>query len=300
MNKLLVILSALCLIFISCTNEEPKEEAKYREHTNLYQFSDDETICQLYDLNDSLINSRPHSRGFWSFFKIACTIAFADIKGAYYGYKYGLPFGAKEAWISAAVTGVGASASAGKQAFSRAISYYPQEHILAAYVRTISDPNLEQKKDSISQFVKIKIPTDYVSVENLCTVHNLTLKSIQTSNIISSIDINDGLTQEALDFVQSPAFKLKYNLYMGDPDSYSLDFALSDTESKHEYVIQLFLDLYNNYPEDIEDVNYIIDQYIDIIENDEFFSLDEKEAIYIAIAMAGYSTEYWLDNYPVE
>jgi hypothetical protein len=259
-------------------------------------FNDDPTIVQLNKLNDSLmtISSNVESRGkFWNIFKKVCKIAFADIKGAYNGYKWGAIFGPAGSWVGASVVGIGSSAIAGVDEFSRAsLQFISQSEIECAYVITISDPNFEINKLSVGERVKIDIPQEHVSTVELGKVHNLTLQTLQTKDL-TMVNIENGFTTEEIEILHSSKFQDYYTSYLSDNNAFSLDFVLSDSNDKEDYIVQLFLDLYKNYPNDIDDVNYIINEYIHIIEQDTQLTPEEKHIIYIAIAMAGYSTDYW-------
>lgn len=43
----------------------------------------------------------------------------------------------------------------------------------------------------------------------------------------------------------------------------------------------------------MDDVNYIINEYIKVIESDKSISDVEKQSIYVAFAVTAYSSDYW-------
>ena len=297
MKKILLFFSLLCMFLVSCTNEEPiSPEFQSQNDVEVISFNDDPTILQLSNLNDSLmsISSNVESRGkFWNIFKKVCKIAFADIKGAYNGYKWGSIFGPVGSWVGASVVGIGSSAIAGIDEFSRApLQLVSQSDVEAAYVITVCDPNFESNKLLVGERVKIDIPQEHISTVELGKVHNLTLKTLQTKDL-STVNIENGFSTEEIEILHSTKLQNYYTSYLNDSNAFDLDFALSDSNSKDEYIVQLFLDLYKNYPSDIDDVNFIINEYIHIIEQDTLLTTEEKQVIYTAIAMAGYSTDYW-------
>lgn len=290
MKKILLLISLISILITSCTSEEPvMSDLTKPQDTEFVSLKNDSTIILLSNLNDSLISNNSQSRGFWSVFKRVCKIAFADIKGAVTGFKLGGTFGPTGAWIGATVVGIGSSASAYND--SRAPSFVRQSDIEAAYTLTVCDPNFESNKALIGERVKIDIPIEHVSSVELGKIHNLTLNTLKKEDL-STIQVENGFTKEELSVIHSDKFQSEYSNYMNNSSSFELEYILS-SPTKEEYIIQLFLDLYKNYPNDIQDVNYIINEYIHIIEQDPTITNDEKNIIYTAIAMAGYSTDYW-------
>lgn len=297
MKKILLIFSLLCMFFISCSNEEPvPQETLTKNNIEEISIYNDPIVLQLSNFNDSLmsISSTVESRGkFWDIFKKVCKIAFADIKGAYNGFKWGSIFGPVGSWVGACVVGVGSSAAAGMSDFSGGnVQFISQADVEAAYSITVMDPNLERNKKLLGDRVKINIPDEYLSSVDLGKLHNLTLMTLQTKDL-SNVHVENGFSTEEIEILHSSKFKDYYYSYLTDIDALSLNFALLNPDSKEEYIVQLFLDLYKNYPSDIDDVNYIINEYIHIIEQDTLITTEEKKVIYTAVVMAGYSTDYW-------
>lgn len=68
---------------------------------------------------------------------------------------------------------------------------------------------------------------------------------------------------------------------------------MSENITKEDKIIQLFLEVFQEYPSDMEDINYLINKYIELIESDAQITELQKEAVYFALSTAAYSTNYW-------
>lgn len=294
MKKFLLLLPfSLCVLFLaSCSNDEVIVESNEISVENLSTLSTDSTIIRLSCFNDSLIANASQSRGFKDFFKKVFSVAFADIKGAVQGYKVGSLFGPTGGWIGAAVVGVGSSACEGFNQFSRAQLYIEQSDIELAYSITISDPLFETNKELIGERVNLRIPTDFMEMDELGKVHNLTLYTLKNKDL-QLADVSNCFTPEELTIIHSNEFTEFYSNHISSPNSYSLDYALTNPDDKADYIIKLFLDLYSTYPSDSNDVEYIINEYIKIIEADKNITTEEKKVVYAALSMAGYSSDFW-------
>lgn len=304
MKKLLFMFALVCMVLTSCSNEDvsPAPEAKAQEAA-LSAYKYDPTITRLTAFNDSLITSQPASRSLWSFFKKVCSIASADIKGAVAGYKkgceewtnqYGLWGNEIGGVAGAIVDGIGASKLAFDNEFhSKSILTCSQTDIEQAYVYTICSPDFEVNPDALGEPWVIKIPEEFHSCVELGIIHNLTLNTLRNNeSSIGQVDISNGFTDQQIAVIHSETFQNHFIEYMSDSSSFSMEYIFSNY-CKEEYIVKLFLDLYTQYPENLYDVNYIISEYIDIIENDSSITSGQKQAIYIAISVAGYSSQYW-------
>lgn len=63
--------------------------------------------------------------------------------------------------------------------------------------------------------------------------------------------------------------------------------------TKEDRIVEMFIDVYKEYPTDIYDVNYLINKYIELIERDTQITSLEKEAVYSALSTAAFSSSYW-------
>ena len=63
-------------------------------------------------------------------------------------------------------------------------------------------------------------------------------------------------------------------------------------------VMNLFLKIYSNYPQNQTDINDIINKYVSIIEPSTELSKEEKELICSSLSVAAYSFKYWETTLP--
>lgn len=301
MKKFLFFLIALCIAVTACTNEDPGKQHNEANSTQTDIFAADSTINQLICLNDSLISSVPASRKI-NYFRYVCEIAYADIKGAVEGYKAGSTFGPAGSWICSVFYGTGASAMAFWKAMD-AINKNPQtgpKSIISSrdiedmYYVTVMDSNFTSNRLEQSIKININIPEDYVDAERLGQIHNLMLHALQNRNVTLT-DVDAAFSDEERAVLRSPRYQAGFNNYMSNANSFSLNYNITNPNAKEERIVQHFLNLYKNYPADKDDVNYIVNRYIYIIEHDSSITQTQKKVVYTALAMAAYSSSYW-DN----
>lgn len=70
-----------------------------------------------------------------------------------------------------------------------------------------------------------------------------------------------------------------------------------------EKVIDIFLDIYLQYPDNLDDIYFLVNKYSEIINSSIDITVEEKSNIYSALSIAAYSSIYWeqqLENYKNE
>ncbi len=58
-------------------------------------------------------------------------------------------------------------------------------------------------------------------------------------------------------------------------------------------ILELFMDIYTQYPSKLEDVDFIINYYVKKIANSSEVPEEEVESLYTALAIAAYSPRLW-------
>lgn len=293
MKKSLFMFAIILMALTSCSNERIAiEQETTPQETEISAYRNDPTILRLTTLNDSLIATQYGSRSIWSFFKKVCKVAYADIKGAAAGFAFGTLIGGPTgAGICATICAVGASADEGEKVFASRSACFSQSDIELAYVNTICNPNVERDPDNYPVRMDYEIPDEFKSCIQVGVIHNLTLNTLRNGEPYE-YGIEDGLTQEELVILHSDVFQNQYADFMNDETSFDMDYSLSNN-TKEEYIVQLFLDVYKKYPLGVSDVSYIINEYSNIVENDSTLTFEQKRAIFTALSVAAYSTEYW-------
>lgn len=67
-------------------------------------------------------------------------------------------------------------------------------------------------------------------------------------------------------------------------------------DSNVDKILELFEDVLKQYPEESKDVAFVIDKYIEIIDQSDELTKDEKMVLKPAFAVVLYSTKFWDDN----
>lgn len=95
--------------------------------------------------------------------------------------------------------------------------------------------------------------------------------------------------------VTSDTLKNVYNMEIHNVQKANSDEELySDINSENvKDALKLYMDLYANFPNKVEDIIVIVNGYIDIIEANKDFSYEDKEAIYSALIVSLYSPQLW-------
>ena len=258
----------------------------------------DELLEALAEFNEDLISTRPSSRGFLRFLCVAS----ADVAGAYelgrIGGKIGLFCGGfKGALIGGGVCGLvgGVGASYGAYCGTRSAQIDDSRlMVTAAYaaIKVEEKVVLEYPRDNIT----VAMPVGHEDAIDVGIKHNIMLDMIRTeSDLLSDIDVNVVLSPQEKEVLESEEFIENYNRLI--PKYASLDvndyLSAAAVDSVDSRVMGLFLDLYNQYPENIADVRFIVEKYIEMIEASDVFTDDEKRCIYTGLAVAVCSFEYW-------
>ena len=291
----------LMLIVISCSNNEQVLPNLDEERISpTAQLDADPLIVNLKSLNDSLISNRNiESRGFRDFFRFmdAIAVVVADVRGAIDGAKWG---GSLLGWpgaiLGSVVVGATYSTLAGLCCDSRALSENKVnlQQVELAYVNATLDEGLIRDEILEATPIAINIPKEYQSSLEVGVLHNATLRIID-EDIPMQYELEDGLSTDEIKMLNSDEFVSKYNYSLENPQVLTLEY-INDDPSKEDRVIQLFLQAYQEYPSDLDDVNYLINRYIELIEIDPQITEMQKEIVYSALSTAAYSTNYWYNK----
>lgn len=160
-----------------------------------------------------------------------------------------------------------------------------------AYVNAKLNDNLRTKECLECSVIDINLPQKYMTSKDVGVLHNVTLRIIE-EDLPLEYKLEDGLTKDEIRMLQSDEFVEKYNYSLNHPKVFSIDY-MSENITKEDKIIQLFLEVFQEYPSDMEDINYLINKYIELIESDAQITELQKEAVYFALSTAAYSTNYW-------
>ena len=292
------IVLLLCAILLSCTEYVGN---------NVLQESEPKVIENLTSYNDSLMLSSKKTRVSTRRLLYYLSVASADAGGAYNGGQAGLKVGALigQPHIGAAI---GAVCCGGYT------SYMCHRLLSDANVtRGVSTPNLNLKAMDIAaayapvlseEKVIEKNRTDNiylndvsVDIKDIGAKHNLLLSNLQT-NHFEKKSVKENLTSEELCILNSDEFEIKMDstvnqLQMSVQDGKIVQISGNDIPAK---VMNLFFEIFTNYPNDENDVGMVVSRYLKEIDLDASFSELDRILIRQALSVAVSSFEYW-SNY---
>jgi hypothetical protein len=270
-----------------------------------------ETVSTINDLkyfNDSLISSRNQTKSNNSNSSRFINIVFADLKGGMEGYTKYKGYDTKTRLVAAAIYAIAASAQAAittsNNPNSEALKAFKLcqngghvlfNQVVSVYIGTTTGKSLKEDYPYFNN-VKIYLPAEYQECENVGEVHNVAMNQLLIQENVTLTDVQQEMSRQdiALALINTEDFTSEFYEYLEQGSSYDLSYNSNFCSQQEKKVLQLFLDLLKSYPENMEDVNYVINGYIKIIEQDNELSSDEKTAIYIAMSVAAYSADLWI------
>ncbi len=328
MKKSLLKCTAILLVsviaFSSCNNEE--KELLINPKPNYF--------TQLQNFNDSILSTRPQTKS-WGFMRIF-SVAISDVIGAGGGIAAGkeiigycgISTGGTGAVVAAGVLGVagGAVASylAADQLRPSSSGAYKNlsfkslaERIPAERIYTYTSPTLNClnknktsagyiHNETLNSLVKVS-PTNLASIQS----SNLELSNLQKINI----DVTPQTLQKNYNFacqklqegnisieqanqvcqnIQNTFLPyIKNNDYNGLINKLQVENIITKNVAN---IYKLFIEVYSQYPNDCNDVDFIIQKYKEIVDKSNL-SQDDKDIIYMSLNVAINTTEYWSNNY---
>lgn len=149
----------------------------------------------------------------------------------------------------------------------------------------------------------VNIPEEYEYVRDFGLYHNDCLATLEDveQGLVSLDDVE--LNEDLQTIIQSEEYQQSYdNIILATVSATTIDGLNIDQyvavdgiylTGKAVRVYELFLDVYNSYTDEDADIIELINRYINIIENSDEFTSDEKEAIYASFMIAADSPQYW-------
>lgn len=322
MKKLfLFLVLVIGVVFASCSSTI--EEAK----TANVITNESETLEALKTYNAVLLKSCSQTRGGNRLF-----VASADIVGAIKSINAGKTIagivgaasgGIGYATIVVGVGLIGGAASSYLAYKSKTTCAYPaqipdlltyttkivnrkivkEEKLDGMTARTDEDIPTEQGEEASD---KINLPQQFNFLKRIGIEHNTILKAANVDKELpdaNSVDVND-LEQVQLSEREMAQYEeamncqeLKDYFYEAMEDVQNgRDIETLTCSAKVKQALQSYLDLFQTYPENVDELVEIANEYIRIIEANNEFSEEEKELIYSGIMVSVYSPQLW-DNF---
>lgn len=318
MKKFFLMLSAVVMtasaVFTSCDDDKDNYTGQTTEQTGTEnpipepEPSDIGTVSLFGNLtafNDSVhcayeanLSSDVTRAGWRKWFRKLVTVVCADISGARGGSAIGGIFGPAGSTVGATVGAAIFSWKAGAECFgyqtatgTRAsyASMSPiQLQVESAYAKTLSNAAVVNDVSTVS----INVPTKFASSAMLVgKSHNAILNLCQDAVEVASVeDITGVLTNDQIAVIHSDAFVSMVNNAVE-----SGNYSVAEGDIVGNQIIDMFMEVFEDCAESQDDLQYIINRYISIIEENGSLPDDVKEMVYNALSVAAYSCDYWVN-----
>ncbi|WP_449026178.1 hypothetical protein [Porphyromonas endodontalis] len=263
-----------------------------------------ELVQTLESVNNDFMANKQEVRGTgWKkkFLRVL-GVAAADIGGGYEIGKIGAQIGAlagpKGAAAGAVIGGTVGAVGASYTAYCGMRSATMNEDyplVISAY--SYMQENKELKSLVASEGIALQIPKEYKRPIEAGIEHNLMLSLLREKSAHLSAHTNQ-LSKFERTVTESSEFKEAYNKCTERAKAITFVPREASENEIGQKVMNLFLKIYSNYPQNQTDVNDIINKYISIIEPSTELSKEEKELIYSSLSVAAYSFKYWEATLP--
>lgn len=162
--------------------------------------------------------------------------------------------------------------------------------VAAAYV-----PALENEaviKDNYPTQIKLD-NLDKKDIE-IGAKHNAILKNLETNNF-NKEKILQYLSKEELQILSSKELEdeMENTVEKAIESSLKGEYIKTDGNDTPAKVMNLFFEIFEKYLDNVDDVQFIINKYIEAVKNTEEISEADKEIIYQALSIGASSYEYW-------
>ena len=309
MRKMYFLVALLCAILsISCTNS-----GLYIESSNVSNIENhSELLSQITSFNDSILAAKKKTRavvksGAWKRAKIIA----ADCGGAYSGGRAGLWAGAllgpdgaiAGGFLGGLIGGVCGSYVAWESTSptTRATSLDPidielvKERTIKVYANILRDSNAVL--DYVPKNINVQYPVIDENVTLMGAKHNLILSKLINGDDIS-IDGVQQLSEDQIKIINSKGFSESFNNAMNDicdniRQGDSMSLAGEDISTK---LMNMFYNILIKYPEGLDDIEYLINKYIEAVKDSREIEESDKELIYSGLSVAASSSEFWSEN----
>lgn len=169
--------------------------------------------------------------------------------------------------------------------------YYYEEPV-AIYTEMMKIDSLQRLMLKNNVRTSVELPSKYEYIENVGIDHNLILENTISKEAVKSIpEETIPIDSATLNYLKSPVFVNQYqsiqdqilnsideigridlDLYFKNPETHQVS-ALT------KKIMELFLDIYTQYPDGYADIDTIVNYYIQAIEQSQLTS-EEKENLY--------------------
>lgn len=303
--NILIPLSIMCA---SCNNNEAPLEQK--------DFNDYESsilLDKMQQFNDSLLNNKAKTRpiiqpGAWERAQIIASDCFGAIDGGEAGAWAGGLLGPQGAAAGALLGGLLGGACCSYVAWQEIkmqtrtdqLDYADldsaKEKTICAYAIML-DEDIDLSEHTPKE-VNVEYPIENENIILMGAKHNIILEKLINSGELD-LNLKNNLSMEQLEIINSKEFTDNFNLAMEDlsNDIKNSNIITSTGDDKKTKLMNMFYEILIKYPEDLNDVEFIINQYIKAVDSSTELSPHEKELIYAGLSVAASSSEFWNEMY---
>lgn len=325
MKKIMFLFSMMFTIMLamsSCSAEETElsETIAVNQINSL-------TIKKLQEYNEVMMAQKPHTRAINGKGRIACADIYGAIRGMNAGRKLaaivGLTTGGTGSIATIVGCGILRGALSSYQVY-RSLNRFPvKTDDFFNYSLNLINQNV--KSDTMNFYRRyvyepklqgIKLPSKFKDLQAVGYMHNQLIlgydyanPSPQAAMVKKHLDPLDNWTPptlsdktKILSVLNGKDFKSEVDKEMVilnsfvrngqfDVDNYMKANPIGDV--KVENAIKEYFKLFTNYPENVDDLVKITNDYIEIIESGNEFTEDEKAMIYAGLMVSIYSPQIW-------
>lgn len=325
MKKIIFLFSMMFTIMLamsSCSTEETElsETVAVNQINSL-------TIKKLQEYNEVMMAQKPHTRAINGKGKIACADVYGAIRGMKDGRKLAAIVGLTTGGTGSIATIVGCGILRGALSsyeVYRSLNRFPvKTDDFFNYSLNLINQNV--KSDTMNFYRRyvyepklqgIKLPSKFKDLQAVGYMHNQLIlgydyanPSPQAAMVKKHQDPLDNWTPptlsdktKILSVLNGKDFKSEVDKEMVilnsfvrngqfDVDNYMKANPIGDV--KVENAIKEYFKLFTNYPENVDDLVKITNDYIEIIETGNEFTEDEKAMIYAGLMVSIYSPQIW-------
>lgn len=325
MKKIMFLFSmmfAIMLAMSSCSAEETElsETIAVNQINSL-------TIKKLQEYNEVMMAQKPHTRAINGKGWIACADVYGAIRGMIDGRNFASVIGLATGGVGSVATIVGCGILHGALSsyhVYRSFNGYPvKTDDFFNYSLNLINQNV--KSDTMNFYKRyvyepklqgIKLPSKFKDLQAVGYMHNQLIlgydyanPSPQAAMVKKHLDPLDNWTPptlsdktKILSVLNGKDFKSEVDKEMVilnsfvrngqfDVDNYMKANPIGDV--KVENAIKEYFKLFTTYPENVDDLVKITNDYIEIIETGNDFTEDEKAMIYAGLMVSIYSPQIW-------
>lgn len=282
----------LATIVLSCTNRQDEMPSFEPQTPN-------ELVIVLQGFNDSIISTKPVTRSKWLRF---LAVATADISGGFEMGKIGATLGSSFPGYGTAVGGaIGAAIGAAGASYMADLATRvsisslditnSKASIQYAYCY-VKENNLIEEYSA--ETIDVTLPSGYETSMEVGIMHNAILNAMGPSPDDENWATSQTFTSVENIVLNSEDYIENYEMVLSKIINNDVDkpFYVSGDGVDSE-IVNLFIEVFHQYSENINDVNFIVNKYIEKIEAGGILTELQKKNIYDALVVAVFSFYHW-------